>query len=291
MKKTLLILAIATVFGSCGNAEIAKLNGTKDSLSNVVMMKDSIINEAFLDISDIATSLNEISAREKLVSQDASSKDITKTTKQQISDNIAAISGLLEQNREAIARLEKSAKRLSAANVEIGSLKKLVASLQKQLAAKDAELADLKHQIENLHGQILTLNTSVAGLKDDKTKLEGTVSEQGAKISEQTTQLNTVHYIVGSEKDLMSQKIIAKKGVIGRTEVVGSNTSLDNYTQSDLRQLDRIPVGKKKISIVTSHPEGSYMLVEGSGKVVEEIVITDKNKFWSNSKILIVSYK
>lgn len=290
MKKLIIIVAIASIFGSCGKEQIAKLGSTKDSLQQVVAMKDSIINEAFMNIDEIASSLGQISTRENLVTKQTEG-DITKTTKQQITDNINAISGLLEQNREALARLDKTTKKLSAANVEIGGLTKLVASLKKQLDEKDANIAELTKEVEKLHGKIAELTTSVTGLSKDKTQLEGTVSEQSDKINTQTEKINTVYYIVGTEKDLMAKKIIAKKGTIGRTIIVGSNQNRDGYTKGDLRNIERIPVGGKKATIVSVHPEGSYMLVESSRNVTDEIVITDKDAFWSSSKILIISYK
>lgn len=284
--KRLLILSIvvASMMSSCGNqAEMEKLGSQKDSLSVVVAMKDSIINDAFININDIASTLNQITEREKLVTKQTSG-DLNKTTKQQISENIAAISELLEKNRAAIGRLQASSAKLKQANVQIEGLQQLVASLQQQLLDKDAQIEALAEQIKALNIQVADLGTSVKNLEQDKSKLEGTVSEQ-------TQQLNTVYYIVGNEKKLMKSEIIDKQGFIGRTRVAGANADLTEFTKSDLRTLERIAVGGKKVKIVTNHPQNSYMLVMGSKGVVEEIVITDKNEFWKNSKILIVSYK
>ena len=55
--------------------------------------------------------------------------------------------------------------------------------------------------------------------------------------------------------------------------------------------MERIPIGKAKVKIVTAHPENSYMLVKGAKDVVEELVITDKDAFWKNSKMLVISHK
>lgn len=285
MKHLLTIAVIALVLGSCGNKEkVAKLNSSKDSLENIVTMKDSIINEAFLDINDIATTLDQITEREKLVTKE-SGGEITKTTKQKIADNIAAISELLQKNRETIARLTSSTKKLKEANVQIDGLKKLVASLQQQLEDKNTQIEQLAEQVKKLNIEISDLNTAVSGLREDKEKLEGTVSEQ-------TTQLNTVYYIIASEKELINKKIIDKKGFIARTKVVGSNADdMEFFTQGDLREIEKLPINQKKMTIVTSHPSDSYMLIMGSKNMTEEIVITDKDKFWKSSKILIISYK
>ena len=61
-------------------------------------------------------------------------------------------------------------------------------------------------------------------------------------------------------------------------------------TQRFLRLLTEVPVGQKRVTVVTTHPEDSYRL-EGDGKVVSRLVITDPARFWESSKVLIVSYK
>lgn len=288
MRKLLIIAAIATIMGSCGKAKITQLTSTKDSLAQVVHAKDSILNVAFLDIDEIASSLSMITEQEKLVTQNTTG-EITKSKKEQINDNIAAISGLLEKNREALARLNSTTKKLAAANVETSGLKKLVASLEQQIKEKDQQIEKLTQQLEAMNIEVKELSASVTGLKKDKEGLETKVTEQSTTIDQQTSKINTVQYIVGSEKELIAKNVIDKKGFIGRTGVVGSN--LEDLKKADLRNLERIKVGHKKIKIVTSHPDGSYILVQNNDKLVEEIVITDKDKFWSNTKILIVSYK
>ena len=39
---------------------------------------------------------------------------------------------------------------------------------------------------------------------------------------------------------------------------------------ADSRLLSEVPVGQKKATLVTSHPEGSYELVTDANKVVEK---------------------
>lgn len=284
MKKIILTAIVAVIFASCDNKEqVAKFNTSKDSLAQIISMKDSIINEAFLDINDIATTLGQITEKEKIVASKASG-EINKTTKQQISDNISAIAELLQKNRETIARLSSSTSKLKEANVQIEGLKKLVASLQQQLEDKNVQIEALASQVAKLNIEIADLSSAVSGLKQDKDKLEDTVAEQ-------TEHINTVFYIIGDEKELMNKKIIDKKGFIARTKTVGSNTDTEYFTKGDLRNIERMPVNGKKATLVTSHPSDSYMFVEGAKGITEEIVITDKNKFWSNSKIMIISFK
>lgn len=256
-----------------------------DSLSQVIAAKDSIINDAFNSIGEIAANINRIAEREKLVTVQASAGgELTKPVKEQIAENIAAISELLDKNRATIARLQVSAKQLKDANVKIEGLQTLIAQLQEQIDQKNAQLAALTDQVKALKVEVESLGHTVANLENDKTELQGTVADQDAR-------LHTVYYIVGDDKELMQKDIVDKKGFIGRTRVVSENASMDDFTKADDRTVERIPIGKTKVRIVTSHPEQSYMLVKGAKDVVEELVITDKTAFWNNSKILVISHK
>lgn len=275
---------IPSLLYSCGNqAEVDQLSSQKDSLANVVANKDSVLNQAFADINEIATTLSLISEREKIVAVQ-SSGDITKTSKEQITDNINAISDLLLKNKNAMANLRSTSSKLKEANIKVENLTKLVASLESQIASKNGEIAELTKKLESLNIEVAKLTTTVNELESDKQGLQQDVAQK-------TEQINTVYYVIGSEKDLMKKEIINKQGFIGRTAVVGVNRDLENFTKADLRNLERIAIGGKKAKLVTSHPKASYLEVVGSKGVIEEIVITDKSAFWRDSKILIVTYK
>lgn len=286
MKQTIIILMsiLAFAMSSCGNKEEqAKSEFTKDSLQQLVTAKDSIINQAFMDIDEIATTLGQISEREKIVATQ-SNGEITVTTKSQITDNINAISDLLAKNRKAIASLQASSRKLKEANVKIEALEALVISLQSQIDGKNVEIAAMSEKLAKLNIEVAALTQNVQNLESDKSELQKDVAQK-------TEEINTVYYIIGSEKDLLKRDIINKEGFIGRTAVVGSNNNMAEFTKGDLRNVERISIGGKKAKIVTSHPKESYTLVMGANKVVEELIISDSKAFWSNSKVLIVSYK
>lgn len=278
---TLLLLFVSMVVSSCGDkAKMTKLGDQKDSLALVVAMKDSIINDAFINIDEISTSLSQIAQRENLVTKQSSS-EITPTTKEQINENIAAISDLLEKNRLSIKRLNATAAKLKAANVEIDGLQKLVASLQQQLVDKNAQIEEMAEQLKALNIEVAALTNSVRGLEENKAELEGDVAQK-------TEELNTVHYIVGNEKVLIEEKILDKQG---GSKVLGDGADFSKFTKGDRRQIERINIAGKKVKVVSSHPQSSYMLVMGAKNMVEELVITDKDAFWKNSRVLVVSYK
>lgn len=291
MKKcSYLILAAVLVLTSCVSRHSADmLQGQRDSLAMVVAQKDSLINGIFNDINAITENLTAIKSRENIIRID--NNELQKTQTAQISDDIAAIDQLLQDNRSRIAALEKSAAQLHRANVKIAGLQKTISLLNSQVAAKDGEIAELKDNLKKMGAQVETLNTEVSNQRKQVENLSAAKSNLEAEVSDKTAKLNTAYYIVESQKSLIDAKIIRKKGFIGRTMILCDGCSLSNFMCADIRTLKEIPIGHKDVVLVTSHPSDSYTLVKGKGDVVESLVIDDADQFWRSSKILVVSYK
>lgn len=286
MKNSLIAaaLGVVAVFTSCVSKQVAvQAESQRDSLATVVSAKDSLINAVFADINAISENLALIKSRENLITV-AGEAESGRRPVEEINNDIKAIDRLLQENRLKIESLQRSAALLRKANLRIDGLEKMIAGINKQLAEKNAEVEQLREnltrmgaEVENLTQEVAARSVQVENLSGEKVELQN--------------QLNTVYYIVGAEKELRDAQIINKQGFIGRTLTVGNNSNLDSFTMADSRLLSEIPVGQKKASLVTSHPEGSYELVTDANKVVEKLIITDPVRFWESSKILIISYK
>ena len=153
------------------------------------------------------------------------------------------------------------------------------------------QLAEKKAEVEQLRESLVRMGDEVKSLTEEVAVRSAEVENLSGEKVELQNQLNTVYYIVGAEKELRDAQIINKQGFIGRTLTVGRNSNFDSFTMADSRLLSEVPVGQKKATLVTSHPEGSYELVTDANKVVEKLIITDPVRFWESSKILIISYK
>ncbi|MCC8034849.1 MAG: hypothetical protein LIO77_02810, partial [Rikenellaceae bacterium] len=103
--------------------------------------------------------------------------------------------------------------------------------------------------------------------------------------------LHTAYYIVGSARDLLKKGIITKSGFIGRTKVVSEDRELDDFVRTDTRYFDQVIIGRRNVELITNHPDGSYVFVMGDKGVCQSLVITDKERFWGRSKVLVISYK
>lgn len=277
-------LGVVALLASCVSRQVAvEAESRSDSLELVVSAKDSLINAVFADINAISENLALIKSRENLITVAGESEGGRRPV-EEIDNDIKAIDRLLRENRAKIESLQRSAAQLRKANLRIDGLEKMIADMNRQLAEKKAEVEQLRESLVRMGDEVKNLTEEVAVRSAEVENLSG------EKVELQN-QLNTVYYIVGAEKELRDAQIINKQGFIGRTLTVGRNSNFDSFTMTDSRLLSEVPVGQKKATLVTSHPEGSYELVTDANKVVEKLIITDPVRFWESSKILIISCK
>ena len=277
-------LGVVALLASCVSRQVAvEAESRSDSLELVVSAKDALINAVFADINAISENLALIKSRENLITVAGESEGGRRPV-EEIDNDIKAIDRLLRENRAKIESLQRSAAQLRKANLRIDGLEKMIADMNRQLAEKKAEVEQLRESLVRMGDEVKSLTEEVAVRSAEVENLSG------EKVELQN-QLNTVYYIVGAEKELRDAQIINKQGFIGRTLTVGRNSNFDSFTMTDSRLLSEVPVGQKKATLVTSHPEGSYELVTDANKVVEKLIITDPVRFWESSKILIISCK
>ena len=273
-------LGVVALLASCVSRQVAvEAESRSDSLELVVSAKDSLINAVFADINAISENLALIKSRENLITVAGESEGGRRPV-EEIDNDIKAIDRLLRENRAKIESLQRSAAQLRKANLRIDGLEKMIADMNRQLAEKKAEVEQLRESLVRMGDEVKSLTEEVAVRSAEVENLSG------EKVELQN-QLNTVYYIVGAEKELRDAQIINKQGFIGRTLTVGRNSNFDSFTMTDSRLLSEVPVGQKKATLVTSHPEGSYELVTDANKVVEKLIITDPVRFWEDRKSVV----
>lgn len=278
------LLFVSALLSSCVSKQVARrAESQRDSLEIVVGEKDSLINAVFADINAISENLSLIKSRENLIAVSEKPEGGRRPI-EDIHNDIAAIDRLLQENKAKIASLQQTSERLRKANLHIEALEKTIAQLNMQLSEKTAEIEQLRAELEKngiemarLTEQVEAGNARIEHLSGEKTDLEN--------------RLNTVYYIIGTEKELLDAQIIDKQGFIGRTLTFNKNGNLDSFTCTDSRLLNEIPIGYKRVTLVTPHPDGSYQLITDADKRVMKLVIDDPVRFWESSKILVISHK
>ena len=273
-------LGVVALLASCVSRQVAvEAESRSDSLELVVSAKDSLINAVFADINAISENLALIKSRENLITVAGESEGGRRPV-EEIDNDIKAIDRLLRENKVKIASLQSAVAQLRKANLRLDGLEKMIRDMSAQLAEKKNEIARLREnltqmgvEVETLTEQVAVRSEQVETLNTEKVELEN--------------QLNTVYYIVGTEKELREAQIINKQGFIGRTLTVNKTNNLDSFTKTDSRLLSEVPIGQKKVSVVTTHPEESYELVTDADKVVLKLLITDPVRLEKHLRVTI----
>ncbi len=287
MKRLLiLVIALPLFFASCENKkqteQINQLQAEQHRYAKDATSKDSLINDFLLTLNEIEANLAEIRTREKFISEKTEKgKELSKPTREQINSDIRMINELMQQNKNKIAELNR---KLKSSNLKIAEFENMVAMTNSTLAERDEEITILKDQLANLNFSMALLNDTISAIREDNRSLSQTIVD---KVDE----MNIAHFIVGNRKDLIEKEILNKAGGflgIGRTQKIAGDVNMDQFTEVDIRTFRSIPLGVKKATIISTHPAGSYELIEADKKI-QELIIKDPNKFWQKSRVLVIS--
>jgi hypothetical protein len=283
------VLVVMLVMASCNQQqmeaqqeEIAHLTEENEMLRQTAAEKDAHLSEFFETMTNIRDNLNEIKVRQNLISEETRDKDlIGPDARQQIEDDLKIISDLMEDNRKRIATLNR---RIRESNVKIQEFENLVASLTAEIEERNVEISQLRDSMNELNIYNAELTATIDRLEEENT-------ERLQLIEEQVEQLNTAYYVFGTRKELQEQEIIDRQGGIlgiGRTTVVSPNVNTDYFTRVNISQIDKVTVPASSLKLVSTHPKDSYF-VETTEDEGAQIVIENPEKFWSNTRYLVVS--
>lgn len=285
MKKLLFVLSVM-VLVSCGQhkKEIARMQSTQDSISQIAVQKDNSILELLGDMNEIQANLDSIKSIEKIVSvETASGGELKSAAKKRIIEDISQINNLLQKNKELVKSLQG---KLRASNVKIAELEKMIDLLNKRTADKDTEIASLKQELENLHINVSELNQKIETITAES---EQAIKEKTQTIDEQVIEMNTAYYAFGTKKELTEKNVIEKEGGflgMGKTIKMKKDFNRDYFMKIDIRQFNQLTLNAKKAKLVTYHPAGSFHLT--GTKTVESIVIDNPQDFWKASKYMLI---
>lgn len=293
MKKFIYVLLIPVLLMAAGcnqrKAEIARLKAQNDSLRLVGTDKDSNIAEFVSTFNEIESNLDSIKQIERVINKTAKAGEVKGSRKEQIKSDIQYIYNLLQKNRQLVADLTA---RLSKSGKQNAQLEKMIENLNKSIEEKDGQIAQLTDELGKLNIQVKDLNVKVADLNTNVNNLTEDNARKQADIDAKTEALNTAYYVIGTNRELKDKKIITGEGGfigIGRTKDIMADLDMNNFTKVDVTKINEIPIMKKKVNIVTSHPQASYRL--DGDKTVDKLVILNAKEFWSLSKVLVIVAK
>jgi hypothetical protein len=281
MKKYLILLLIPVLF-ACGRAakkEAEALKAKNDSLMSQTMQKDESINEFIATVNDIQGSLDTIKMKENIINLSTNkSGELKLSAKDQIKTDITSIYMLMEKNKKELADLTR---KLRSSNMKVTELQKLVGRLQKDVNDRDVEITALRDKLAKLNITIEEANLRLDTLTRVVKAQSGKLSEQQQTLAQQDVALNTGYYVVGTEKDLI------KNGILAKNDKLLSDFNKALFTKVDIRKLTEVSILSKKAKVMSNHPTASYKLV-GDKKIIQSLQISDYKAFWSNVRYLVI---
>ncbi len=261
----------------------------RDSLYTEAVAAKGGFDQALNTINEIESALESVRAQENIIMMENQEGNTNKAVSE-----INAIQQTLQENRQKIENLEKQ---LAEQGATSKALNQTVSRLKKQLEEKDTYISSLKDELQQTKAQIATLNDQVTDLSNNINELNSNLdvmtvqnAAQQATIENQDAMLNTVWVCVAPQQTLVDKGILSKGGLFKSSELTKQGYDKSQFAEIDKREVESIPLNTKKPTIMTSHPESSYQIVEveGGNKVLE---ILDKESFWSISNYLVVSIK
>lgn len=250
-----------------------------DSLNDVIVQKDSEINEMMGTLNDIEEGFRLINEAENRVALLKNGEGTSK--KQNLKENIQFIAERMKQNRELIAKLQKQ---LESSTLKGGQLKKTIDNLTAQLEEKDKQLLALREELDKKDIHISELDETIGNLNTNVSNLSADNQQKAETINAQDKQLNTAWYVFGTKKELKGQHILEGG------KVMNGNFNKNYFTKVDIRNTTEIKLYSKSAKLLTAHPASSYSLTHDASKQYV-LRITNPQIFWSTSKYLVVLVK
>jgi chromosome segregation ATPase len=220
------------------------------------------VDDATKTISDIQSSLDSISAETiKNISNNQELPDSALVDKKgRIMNRIDQLNSQMEGYKSKINDLEK---KLNTNSIKIKGLSQLIEKLKTNLAEKEEMIASLSGQINELNATLETERTTSQAAIAERDK---TITENKDFIRLQDEMINTIYYIIGTQKELMNKGILEKTGGIlglGRTARIKRNFNTADFSQLNLLNDQSININRsmKKVSILSSQIAESYEIL------------------------------
>lgn len=274
MKKLVLLVACAIAFAACDNLERKnkQLQEQNDSLQIALTQSNAELEQFMGTFSEIQEGFRLITEAEGRIN---AQREGVISSVDQVKADMEFIAQKMKSNREQIAQLQQ---KLKNSNNTSAQLKKTLEQLTAQLVEKSQQIEALQADLAARNIRIATLDETVAGLRADSLAKERTLDAQDKA-------LNTAWFVYGTKKELKEQKILQRGDVLQNDDF-----NKDYFTQIDIRKDTEFKLYSKSAKLLTTHPEGSYILTKDSkGQYI--LRITDPTRFWSVSRYLVIQVR
>ncbi len=290
VKKYIWIGALSVAFVACQNeegattiggnnsensGEVEQLKAENESLKVELAEKDSTITNYIGYINEIRSNLHLIKDKQRFIINKKANSESLQADDASLVEEIKMLGQLMAENQTKIKQLKSNVK---DANLKMDGLDEMILSLTEDVDEKNMEIFQLQQELENVDAAFAELFEAYT----DKT----------AMLNEANAKLNAAYYTVGTKSELLENGVISKEGGvlgIGTSKELKSDFNKSYFTEVSIDAVNEIPLGVKKVDVITTHPSTSYELI--GEDPVEKLVIKNTEEFWSVSKYLVVLVK
>lgn len=267
-----LLFGTAMLLTACGGniSGNRALQESNDSLKSVIAERDASLEEILECIRVVEEGFKSINEAQGRIS--ATGIENGSSRKKQLEDDVLYIAQLVEKNNAEIARLKKL---LAASKNSSKELKAIVENLEKTLQEKNMEIAELQKKLEEKDVHIAELDTIITNLMNENT-------EQELRLVQKEREMNSVWYAMGTKRELKGEKILS-----GSDVMTDPDANMDYFTRGDINELLTIETGEKRVKVVSTHPKGSYKIVEDENGL-DIVKILSPREFWSVTRYLVI---
>lgn len=282
--KKIIIIAAAIGMAACNSAPTVpadEVERQRDSLQTIIDNQSEELNDFMASFSQIQEGLQQMSEAEGRVTVANSDPELT-NSKETIRENMEFLSSTMQQQRDMIAKLRE---KLQTSSLNVDKMKQALDNLQSQLDTQTARVQELQAQLAERDETIALQGATIAQQDEAITRQSEEIEKKAATVAAQDKALNEAWYVFGTKSELKAQKII-DSGELLKSD----RFNKDYFTKVDIRNTRDIKLYSKNAKLLTSHPDGSYILkADANGEYA--LKITDPQKFWSLSRYLVIQVK
>ena len=295
MRKYILIPIIVVCVYGCGNGgleeRIKGLENENKDLGLKLQKQGTGLESTTGVINDVTALLKNIQEteikieRKELKLRNTIEMESTVDMREEMLDSIQGLYDDLKRYREEAVKLQEELDSLMARNTKQNET---IATLTAALEEETIKVGDMSNKIGNL-------NKHITHMKSELNIKEKEIASKEMEIKSLHQEINSIFYVIGNSRELISKKIIVKKGIpllrslnpFSKNYVLGEDFALAEFTH-ERSILNKFSVDGRIKKILPYRNRSHYDITYENG--LSFVDIKDSKNFWHQKYLVIVTW-
>ena len=295
MRKYILIPIIVVCVYGCGNGgleeRIKGLENENKDLGLKLQKQGTGLESTTGVINDVTALLKNIQEaeikieRKELKLRNTIEMESTVDMREELLDSIQGLYDDLKRYREEAVKLQEELDSLMARNTKQNET---IATLTAALEEETIKVGDMSNKIGNL-------NKHITHMKSELNIKEKEIASKEMEIKSLHQEINSIFYVIGNSRELISKKIIVKKGIpllrslnpFSKNYVLGEDFTLAEFTH-ERSILNKFSVDGRIKKILPYRNRSHYDITYENG--LSFVDIKDSKNFWHQKYLVIVTW-